>query len=633
MPDYEQYTIRKAISNLGFIDWIRADGSINFSQFSWPPDVFAMTSTILKESGAYLQVARPHLIDQDHPFFLSSWRKSIEKVAMVWCLATPDDKFPPDIVCEQLAEIATIIDKPVSYLSSPDLSNMPWLPFAKLLAFADQTCRGVGSVLGAADYSKSEGEPNQNHHHRKYPARSAVSTICMQKIMRSYTGSNSESYYDEPECAGDATLLTDEEHSKQFNPVTLCHRVDPAKAIVLPKMRTSQRGVTIRSLSLYLSLVNGSDVEPHWHGPSQLLVKNHLRPDGIDHDNDLNLTNKQIVNQAGPYNILLYPWPFQIRPSQFRPLPSKLLELGGRPTKRDRLFEFHPDTGNAIEIAQRIEKLLTKAKRVSDHVHGIVLPEMALCRSDFNRIFNENEFTELDFVACGIHEHSCDESLCLSRNYTVIRYRNALGGFAFTEQEKHHRWALDSGQVQMYGLGSSLQTNKLWWEGISLPRRGLNFFSLDSTVAYTVLVCEDLARPDPVADTIRAVGPNLVICLLMDGPQLASRWGARYATVLADDPGSSVITLSSLGMVQRSRVRSDIHKASRAVALWREPGQSPVEISVAPDAEAVLLSLHITGEKERTIDGRDDRGTATVLRLSAVHQLGLPTSRVETASD
>jgi 5-methylcytosine-specific restriction enzyme A len=52
---------------------------------------------------------------------------------------------------------------------------------------------------------------------------------------------------------------------------------------------------------------------------------------------------------------------------------------------------------------------------------------------------------------------------------------------------------------------------------------------------------------------MRSVGPNLVVALLMDGPQLTARWPARYASVLADDPGSSVLTLTSLGMCLRSR--------------------------------------------------------------------------------
>ena len=47
---------------------------------------------------------------------------------------------------------------------------------------------------------------------------------------------------------------------------------------------------------------------------------------------------------------------------------------------------------------------------------------------------------------------------------------------------------------------------------------------------------------------LRAVGPNLIIALLADGPQIASRWPGRYAAAFADDPGSSVLTLTSAGM-------------------------------------------------------------------------------------
>ena len=67
------------------------------------------------------------------------------------------------------------------------------------------------------------------------------------------------------------------------------------------------------------------------------------------------------------------------------------------------------------------------------------------------------------------------------------------------------------------------------------------------------LVCEDLAQIDDVADVLRSVGPMVLIIPLLDGPQLSSRWAARYASVLADDPGSTVLTLTSYGMARRSR--------------------------------------------------------------------------------
>ena len=66
-------------------------------------------------------------------------------------------------------------------------------------------------------------------------------------------------------------------------------------------------------------------------------------------------------------------------------------------------------------------------------------------------------------------------------------------------------------------------------------------------------VCQDLAAIDDVAELVRSVGPTVIYTPLLDGPQLSSRWSARYASVLADDPGSAVLTLTSYGMVQRSR--------------------------------------------------------------------------------
>jgi hypothetical protein len=82
------------------------------------------------------------------------------------------------------------------------------------------------------------------------------------------------------------------------------------------------------------------------------------------------------------------------------------------------------------------------------------------------------------------------------------------------------------------------------------------------------LVCEDLAQNDDIAQLIRSVGPTVVICGLLDGPQLNSRWAARYASVLADDPGSAVLTLASRGMVERSRPQG--RDPSRVIALWKD---------------------------------------------------------------
>ena len=129
-----------------------------------------------------------------------------------------------------------------------------------------------------------------------------------------------------------------------------------------------------------------------------------------------------------------------------------------------------------------------------------------------------------------------------------------------------------------------------------------------------------LARQDPVGDLIRAVGPNLVVALLMDGPQLASRWPARYATVLADDPGCSVLTLSSLGMVLLSKPFEK--SASRVVGLWKDySSPKAVEIDLPSGKSGVVLSLTRQLREEFSADGRSDDNATAYLTLTGMHPI------------
>jgi hypothetical protein len=110
---------------------------------------------------------------------------------------------------------------------------------------------------------------------------------------------------------------------------------------------------------------------------------------------------------------------------------------------------------------------------------------------------------------------------------------------------------------------------------------------------------------------IRSIGPNLVVALLLDGPQLVTRWPSRYATILTEDPGSSVLTLSAKGMVDRSKP-SGVPK-SNVVALWKDSEYGFKELCLQDDKDAILLSLKCVKNTEYTSDGRDDHGTSKVL--------------------
>ena len=196
----------------------------------------------------------------------------------------------------------------------------------------------------------------------------------------------------------------------------------------------------------------------------------------------------------------------------------------------------------------------------------------------------------------------------------------ALGGrWWHYRQNKHHRWSLDEGQVLQYHLGGALHPRLRWWEAMEVPRRSIQFLELGGGITIVAVVCEDLARLDTVADLLRTVGPTLVLTVLLDGPQLASRWTARYASVLADDPGSAVLTLTSFGMVERSRPGG--HAPSRVVALWKDPARGIREIPLEPGAHGVLLSACVDRATRHSADGRWPADNTTHLRDVGVHQV------------
>jgi hypothetical protein len=123
-----------------------------------------------------------------------------------------------------------------------------------------------------------------------------------------------------------------------------------------------------------------------------------------------------------------------------------------------------------------------------------------------------------------------------------------------------------------------------WWEAVNVPRRVLHFIEFGEGFTVVVLICEDLAQNDEVADLIRAVGPTGIVTPLLDGPQLPSRWSARYASVFAHDPGSALLTLSAWGLADRCRPRG--FDAAHVVGLWKDPSNGFNEIPLESGAQA-----------------------------------------------
>ena len=93
------------------------------------------------------------------------------------------------------------------------------------------------------------------------------------------------------------------------------------------------------------------------------------------------------------------------------------------------------------------------------------------------------------------------------------------------------------------------------------------------------------------------------------GTQPEKRRPGRYATVLAEDPGSAVLTVTSLGMVMRSAMPGE--NPNRTIALWKEPNGKAHELALPKGDHALLLSLTSKLVEQFTLDGRGD-GKATV---------------------
>ncbi len=367
--------------------------------------------------------------------------------------------------------------------------------------------------------------------------------------------------------------------------------VPPEKAMVLPKQHTPQVGLTLRSLSHNLALCPAGEVTPSWRLP-------HSLPKGVSLD---------------LMNFLLLPWPLELSAKDFK------IELGKGdwlpPADPSRYFSFRRQAGK-LQFRAFLEEALKQAKRFVGRVHAIVLPELALTWQEYldaEQVALRDHALIIAGISCrkGEDDFQAEANACVVQPAGLespgLEMSDELLKEQRIRQRKHHRWCLDGKQIIQYGLGGMMPASKRCWEQSEVLRRELHFFTITDWLTVSVLICEDLARQEPAAEILRAVGPNLVVALLMDGPQLRNRWPSHYAGVLAADPGSSVLTLTSLGMSRMSQPRPGEPDLSRTIALWRDL-QGDRELVLPPGNNACVLSLVCESHKEFTADGRSDDG-------------------------
>jgi hypothetical protein len=487
----------------------------------WPPDLFAIVSSLLVLSGGYCEAS----CDWPPKIGGKTWAKSTEDVGLEW-RRTFTTKVPKRVqslwrtlLLHRQTAIASISkDRPLCRV------------LLELVAICDEASHGAGVPVDLA-------------------------------------------FSDEFDARIDVLLVTS---NNSGNGANLCDLVRGSTVRILPKMHVPQSGLTIRSFSHHLAIVMNSEITPFWH------------PAGI-----APTENKTL-------DLLLLPWPLTLTQKNFRQVKPIRATMRNMP-KEYGFFEFHHQ--NPVTLIPDVLKIVQHVVSQRGNVDAVIMPESSLSDREYEHL-SQVLFNQGIYLIAGVGGAKNGDGT----TQNCVRFNFPLGSHSIpVSQPKHHRWKIDQKQAENYGL--SLPKRKSLWEHIPLGDRSLTFICLRDWLALCVLVCEDLARPDPVGDLIRAVGPNLVIALLLDGPQLERRWSARYATTLADDPGSSVLTLTCAGMTKLSNPPG-LKKSNQSrgkIALWKDVrGQAQV-IDVA-DGDAALLHIEVTEREEWTADGRTNGG-------------------------
>lgn len=379
-------------------------------------------------------------------------------------------------------------------------------------------------------------------------------------------------------------------------------RIHPRVLRVLPKVRTSPNGTSLGSFARY-ACVHRPGAQVRWS-------KMPARHRGTD-------------NQADYANLLLLPWPLRVRESDFRPVPGSVRRITNEPFG---YFEFAPAEGLDLDL---VDRAILAARDEVASVDVVVFPESAIDEDDLEDLETLLGHHGVAILMTGVRQR-ISPSGRLPGNWMHIGVNPLLEKGAAPQgsvreqwfhlrQNKHHRWSLDETQIYQYHLGGALHPHILWWEAMDVARRTVQFVEFGEELTLACLVCEDLTQHDDVAEVIRSVGPTLVVTPLLDGPQLASRWAARYASVLADDPGSAVATLSAYGMVQRCRPQGVT--PSTVIGLWKDPVRGLREVPLEAGAHGVLMTICGDRSSRRTADSRKPIDNAVHYFDVAVHQI------------
>ncbi|MEM7051123.1 MAG: hypothetical protein AAF604_15750 [Acidobacteriota bacterium] len=564
--------------------------------FEWPPDIFALATLILRSTGSYrratspptrkngdLPLDSPAASAEEVPWPPPKWPTQARDLANQWVhWIVCKDGSPHPLQKDYIGRLWALRKEKLDDLYDCRTSNSWELCrlLLSLVGIADEAMCGVG--LGFSPWASADQvKPQSSNLECRGNAKFFLQANCLLTLRGSLS------------------------------------RLPKYAGIVLPKSRTPQIGLTPRVFSNNLTF-HQTEVDVAWRAfPWQN-------------------TDENIVN------IMVVPWPFEIDATAFQPTDP----MAGAISGRARYFHYKPPTGETLDVDLLLEALRRVRNEVR-RVHVMVFPECAMTRRDLTRLKRKLEAhfhpSEMPMIVTGVSGQFRDESNGRSEDPEVERHWQVehqtrasnrvflslyyAGRWHDVVQDKHHRWRLDGGQIEQYSLGGFLTAGRTWWEAIQVVRRRLSVLAANSWLTICPLICEDLARLDPVSELIRGIGPSLLTAILLDGPQLRERWSARYASVFADDPGSSVLTITALGMSQRSMPSGPLNAEKRkealdavsTIALWKDSEKGWHPIAMPPESVPIkILTLSADHKKETSFDGRVDNESSASFALQGV---------------
>jgi hypothetical protein len=538
---------------------------------TWPPDVFGIAATIMRRNGAYVRCVPtgPGRSLADASLLDAKWPRLAQRVGRAW----------REAVCAALKDKVGVGEGKLSFSDA-----------IRLVAVPEEVCNAWKRLTTLAPQWAIDRSRDCDELSKAIIQLSGYADEASAGLGLPWIGPKDQF------CAAASFFLG------RNQKLSFCCAVDPQKARVLAKKHTPQQGLTLRSMSHHLSLCMPWEVEAQWFEVDAPRLNDVL-------------------------NLLLLPWPLEVQATDFRCVKGSNSVV----YEDHRCFEYKPP--EIKNLKESLTEAIRIAKSCVSDLHAIILPELALTCEEWELaegialknsvllvagiIDDKDDANGLPVNSCRIQLGSlsgrdADQSADAPLTNRPPEYR----------QTKHHRWCLDRDQVLQYDLGGQLPSAMRCWENSHVGRRGIFFATLGGWLTFSVLICEDLARQDPIAEVLRSVGPNLVVALLMDGPQLGARWPARYASVLADDPGSSVLTLTSLGMCKRSRpAHAPRSEPSTIIAMWKDKLYGSKEIALDKGSVGCVLSLSCKVLEEFTADGRSDHKATEVPVFSGIFQV------------